>query len=509
MPAFSPAVLLRGLLFSLASNAAVLFVLKFGLLIWPERLPANSQNIFWLASGVNVAGLLILGLRYWPVLLLNAFPAWLLVGEPPGLCAIGATTNALEALLAAWIVTGPGRFAGKFDQVRSVGALVAASFFAPLVNTLVIPAYFCAQGLLPWSEYGRALGNWNLSNGAAMLMLAPLLLALRGRDWSAGARWGERVAVAVVAAALCFLAFDAVFEGTGMNFAFIIFPAVIYTAVRFGIGETGVVLAIALLGIYSSLFLHARALPPGQTSETIWFVQAFCWVLAATGLFVAALSAERRRAERFALEETGRALEASLREERARLAALRYQINPHFLFNALNSVRAALPLSEAVPREMITELSSYLRSTLAHDDTDAIPLRDELRAVKDYLAIEKHRFGDALDVSFRIDPAAQGISVPIFILQPLVENAIRHGFESSRGDFHLRISASVLASHLDLEVANTGVWKPPGAGGGLGLDNIRRRLKSLYRERFFFEHAALDGWVRVRISLPLRPPDPE
>jgi sensor histidine kinase YesM len=352
---------------------------------------------------------------------------------------------------------------------------------------------------MSWSNYPTALANWNLSNGAATLVVTPLIITLAGRRWSWSQWRGEFVLLAAGTVALCLFAFDSVFEGAATNFAFLAFPVVIYAAVRFGSPEMSAILGLTLASVYASLAVHSRAQPALQLSETIWFVQAFTWVLAATGLLVAALVSERREAE-------NRSLEASLREERARLSALRYQLNPHFLFNALNSLRAALPIREEAPRNMVTELSNYLRFTLTHEENDLVSLKEELRVASDYLAIERHRFGDELRVSTDVGPEAENVPVPILILQPLVENAIRHGFESSHEPFHLKISASIDVARLEVEIANTGSWKPPGEGTGLGLENVRRRLASLYRGDFLFSHSVENGWVRARISLPLRLP---
>lgn len=483
-------VFLRALLFSLASNAAVLSVMQFGLFLWPERLPVNTQNIFWLASGVNAAGLLILGLRYWPVLLLNAFPAWLLGFETLPMCLIGATTNTLEALLAAWIILRPGAFGGCFDGLRSVAALLVASLIAPLANTLVVPVYMCAVAAYPWADYWSALSHWNLSNGASMLILAPLILSVARQRRAPDGHVAERAAVAAVTAGLCFAAFSAVCHGTGKNYVFVVFPIVIYAAVRFGIRETSATLGIVLLSVFVSLALNAQ-----QAPAFIWFLQAFIWVLAATGLLMAALVAERRRAELGTLE-------ASLQAECARLAALRYQINPHFLFNALNSVRAALPISESVAREMLTDLSGYLRSTLESGETDLVPLRDEVRAVQDYLAIERRRAGDRLQAVFEISPDTEEKNVPVFLLQPLVENAIRHGLETSWERCVITISARNADSRLHIEVANTGRWREPDTQGGIGQKNIRRRLQMLYDSRADFRIRHDGGIVRIQIEIP-------
>ena len=289
--------LVRAGLFSLASNAAVLFVLMFGQIMWPEGLPAHSQNVLWLASGVNVAGLLLLGLRYWPVLLLNAFPAHWIAGEPLDFTLLASFCNALEALLAAWMIQKSPAFDGRLDRLWPVGRLLVASVVAPLINTIFIPAYFCLNGVIPWGEYARALSQWNLSNGAGMLTGTSLVLAFTHGEWLARERWKEAAGLLAVTVAVCVMALGALYSGHGYNFAFIVFPVVIYAAVRFGAAEVSVVLALVLAAIFAMVAWHAHDMAPAEMATAIWFTQAFYWVLAATGLVVAALVAERRRAE--------------------------------------------------------------------------------------------------------------------------------------------------------------------------------------------------------------------
>lgn len=138
-------------LFSFLSNAAVVCTFELGLFFWPAGLPGGTQNFFWLASGVNTAGLLLLGLRYWPILMLNALSVWLLIpGEAFAACLFGALGNCVEALLAAWFIRCMGRFDGVFDNVRVVGALVIISLLAPFANTLIMPLYLCSIGNIPW-----------------------------------------------------------------------------------------------------------------------------------------------------------------------------------------------------------------------------------------------------------------------------------------------------------------------------------------------------------------------
>jgi integral membrane sensor domain MASE1 len=496
-------VLIRAGLFSAASNAAVLFVLLFGSALWRDGLPANSQNVFWLASGVNLAALLVLGLRYWPIILLNAVPAWLIAGQPLEITLLASATNAMEAVLAAAIIGKAGAFDGRLDRGRTVAALLGASVVAPMANTLIIPAWFCLRDAMPWGDYWTALGNWNLSNGAAMLLVAPFLLSLRRGGWTFASRKKEALGLAALSVVFSLTAFHAVFLGAGMNFAFIVFPPVIYAAVRFGVNEMSAVFLLVLASIYVSLTMHHHA-PPLQMSSAIWFVQAFAWVLASTGLVVSALVFARRDAEEATANERARLLEVSLREERSRLEALRYQLNPHFLFNSLNSIYSTLPVTEAeVPRNMISQLSGYLRSTLSTREKEFTPLRDELRSVKQYLAIEEIRFGDDLRVSVEADERALAEGIPPFLLQPLVENAIVHGFAATRGVFYIAIRARIDDTHLHIEVCNTGTWKEP-VSEGVGMGNTRRRLALIFGARASLNVAEEEGWVKVRLELPVK-----
>ncbi len=498
-------VILQAMAFAVASSLAVCLPLSLGRLLWPEGLSGGAEFIFWLASGVNVGALLILGWKYWPMILAGVLPAWFIFGQSLEQCLLGAGGNCVEALLAYWILHRLGRFEGRFDRTRPVLSLLFAAGAAPIVASLLVPAYLVLEGRFSRQEFWMAVGNWNLANGSAILVLTPLLVALRNGSWIS-VRFPREAALWIGAGLLCgAIVFDAVFLERGLNFTFLIFPFIIFAAVRFGPEETSAALLLVMASIYAALMRHASDLNPETASPTLWFIQAFLWVLAATGLVVAALVAERRRAEQLVFAEQSHRLEASLREERARLDALRYQINPHFLFNALNSLRATLPLDAKVPREMVTELAGYLRSTLEHPDEDFASLREEIASIKNYLFIEKKRFGEALQIHIAIAADAETRQVPVFLLQPLVENAIRHGLESSRGPFCLKVEAAIGdGSHLTIEVANTGLWKTaaPGPGKGLGLNNIRRRLQLLYGASATFEQISADGWVRLRIKIP-------
>lgn len=186
-----------------------------------------------------------------------------------------------------------------------------------------------------------------------------------------------------------------------------------------------------------------------------------------------------------AQKEQRRTLQAKLMAETAQLEMLRYQLNPHFLFNALNSIRASISPDNQTSRQMITELAEFLRHSLLTKDDVLSTLEDEMEAIQNYLAIEKVRFEEALEINFCIDETTKGAMIPSFILNPLVENAIKHGFRSGTEVLHIRISAQYDTSRVDgtkkliIEIANTGKLdnKKQTKDGAIGLKNVRARLE--------------------------------
>lgn len=193
-------------------------------------------------------------------------------------------------------------------------------------------------------------------------------------------------------------------------------------------------------------------------------------------------------------------LEASL--ARAQLQNLRLQLQPHFLFNALNTISSVMYADPAAADEMIDRLSELLRVSLRTTQTDEVLLGEELDTLDAYLAIMKARFGDRLDVRIDVDDEARAIPVPSMILQPLIENAVRHGNAERLGRGVISVRGRKRAGMLLLEIEDDGPGSVAGISIGLGLTTTKERLRILHGDRHRFEAKNIEGGFRVTIALP-------
>jgi len=226
------------------------------------------------------------------------------------------------------------------------------------------------------------------------------------------------------------------------------------------------------------------------------------WMLLATYLLFDYASSLRQREVRTA--ELERLL------SQARLEALRAKLHPHFLFNTLNTISAKVEREPRTARRMIEQLGELLRISMSSDNDQEIPLVQELTFIERYLDLQKIRFEERLETSIDIEPGLQDALVPTFILQPLVENAIRYGASAHLDHSIVEVRAWREDGRLRLQVEDNGPGLPPGwdpeKQRGLGIASTRERLRRLYgdRERTFGIHSEPDKGVRVDLSIPLR-----
>jgi len=205
-----------------------------------------------------------------------------------------------------------------------------------------------------------------------------------------------------------------------------------------------------------------------------------------------------------------RSLTSEKRLIESRLNALRLQLEPHFLFNALNAISSEVATNPELAEDMIENLGILLRQSMECHDSTEITLAQELALLDHYLAIQKLRFGDRIALELEADPAALSTKVPSLLLQPLVENAIRHGIEPRRSGGAITVSARLADGHLQIRVADDGVGLPPNwrmeSSSGLGLRVTRERLEALYQragDRFVISRRQ-GGGTEIIIRIPLQ-----
>ena len=187
----------------------------------------------------------------------------------------------------------------------------------------------------------------------------------------------------------------------------------------------------------------------------------------------------------------------------AELAQLRQQLQPHFLFNSLNSINALVGSQPQKAREMVLQLSEFLRGTIRRDSQSWILLSEELNYLRMYLDIERVRFGHRLLVDFQVEEGAEAVKLPQLLIQPLVENAIKHGLYGLTGEVKIEVSGKREGNYFVLEVKNP--FDPestPAEGTGFGLSSVGRRLFLLFGRTDLLESGADGTQFKVKLKIP-------
>ena len=195
--------------------------------------------------------------------------------------------------------------------------------------------------------------------------------------------------------------------------------------------------------------------------------------------------------------------EALILAQNAQLQMLRNQLNPHFLFNSLNSIQGLIYKNQGLADSMISELSEFLRYSLKYNTMVFVPVREELEILKKYLSIEKIRFDERLEYKIDADISLLDHEIPCFIAQPLVENSIKHGLSNNPVGIKILIKVYRSDRYLRIEVANTGSLLSASWTPGIGIRNILERLENMYPEKHSFSLSEEEDLVKATIQIPL------
>jgi two-component system sensor histidine kinase AlgZ len=259
----------------------------------------------------------------------------------------------------------------------------------------------------------------------------------------------------------------------------------------------------AQIGRFYAVALSSSSLFQGLDARynahiAILLVSGVLLYLLNVGFFYVLIALEASRAAE------ARVLETSMLAREAELKALKAQVNPHFLFNSLNSISALTSSDPVKAREMCILLAEFLRMTLGLGDKSSVPLAEELSLLHRFLAIEKVRFGSRLQLIEEIPDHCRAMLIPPLLLQPLVENAVTHGIAHLPEGGSIRLFAHSHDGRLSIVVENTfDAESVPARRSGLGLENVRRRLESRYAAEANMRVTADEGQFQVSLSLPV------
>ncbi|MDB4908870.1 MAG: signal transduction histidine kinase, LytS [Gemmatimonadetes bacterium] len=384
--------------------------------------------------------------------------------------------------------------------IRNAIFSVAASVVAWLLVAVALaatPGLLLVPGSAPIVMSRQALIALNLRGGVEWLLLGPCLVMgimhLTGRRW----RPWVRGAGVIVLAILSFM--------LAQRWPVRALP--ITSTAPSAPGSLRIVMLPGAAG--SSVSSLEQAIAHGPARSTTRSSAGTCALLV---LIALAGDARRRRGEQQAAVRSAQAHSSALEAQlsAARLDALRMQLQPHFLYNALNAVAGLIDVDPALAKQSVVRLGTLLRATL-QETSDTVTLAAELAWLEDYLALQQLRFSDRLDVSIAPDGDTLGLRVPFLILQPLVENALQHGLQGGAG-IHggtIRIGARVRDGVLQLMVQDngTGLQPPDGLRTGVGISNVRQRLAEMYgRQASLLVQSRQQGGAESVVSLPATSP---
>jgi hypothetical protein len=331
-----------------------------------------------------------------------------------------------------------------------------------------------------------------------LLAWTPILALFAYVSHASGARWGD--AVAVFSPALAIFAFVClspwpICRARPLRIA----EAVSLLATFFVAACVGSLLLVGTaLGAAYAISVPS-VLGPGLIG--LLFGVGVLLYLLSTGLHYAAIAAELSR------ESERRAAEARTLAREAELQALRIQLNPHFLFNSLHSISALATGDGARAREMCLRLGDFLRSSLGLGSRDSITLGEELGLARSYLEVERVRFGERLRVETDIAADCEHCAVPALMLQPLVENAVKHGIAGLVEGGAIRLAARRVENDVSITLENAfDPEAPPRRSTGVGQSNVRRRLQVRYGAEAVFTAAPHGEIYRVELRFPCGSP---
>ncbi len=277
--------------------------------------------------------------------------------------------------------------------------------------------------------------------------------------------------------------------------------------------KTGIFQIIVGLGLmlaFVAQWVSAQAIQQIIPAETVYFEfliksTPVRWMIAFTVITGVGIGAIYYSRWKELLEVRGRETDTANLAREAELQKLQLQLQPHFLFNSLNSINALILVQPDQARQMVQQLSDFLRLTLKRADEPWVSLAIELEYLETYLAIEKVRFGHRLKINLTVDEQSKNWLIPTLVLQPLLENAIKFGLYGTTGQISIDVITKIIDNQLEISISNPfDSDMQPTSGSGFGLNGLKRRLYLLYARNDLIKTTTLENRFMVNLIIPAR-----
>lgn len=464
----------------------------------------------WPSSGLALALLLLGGWRLFPAITFGTIAATQDFGDNLIFSIAGSLANTLESLTGWFLMTRVFGFSNALSTIRDILVLMLAG--APWGT--MASAIICTLGLVAAGDVKpdgiplSALLFWT-GNFLGILIFTPLILRVFQR-WNEGSMLKTTPKDTIWTAVLvCIVVFGFALKDTAhtgyIPIAYLSFPVLVWLSFAW---RRDVTLPLGLVTTMMTAFTATGHGPLLRSNPFATYAEMtiFISVYAISCLVLMAAVEEGAASTRLALENRL----SSARKE-AELRSIRTSLNPHFLFNSLNTIKALVDNEADKAQQAIVELSQLLRASLRMTRSESVSLGEELAVIRAYLDLQTMRFESRLKASVIVEPGTEQLRVPPMLFHHLVENASKHGIESSADGGMIRVETRLEKDRLRLIVSNSGRIGPLSAEGseGFGLHSIREELQALYGDAASFTIGTRQGesgknpMVVAEIAIPL------
>lgn len=474
----------------LALLAAAFYLISKGL-AWAQ---GSGQFIspVWPACGVALAGMLIWGAGMWPAVYFPMVLSSLIAGDAVAFSVLAPTGLTATLCGAAWALER-WKFDMRLATTRDVVLLAVVGAIVPMAAAgLWNAGVMVLSGMLPSAALFQTALVYGLANATGVMIVTPLIVLAVGKRYPRGdpGQWGI---LGLLLISVCF-AFSGV-VGQEAVLAYLPFPFLVWLSLVGGLPMAAIGILGAVLGAVGFSSYGVGPFAAGSPLTNFAQIELYIGIFATTGLLLGAGSETQRR-EKVLREQ------AATRE--AEMERIKAQIQPHFLFNCLAAIHSLAGTDSESARGGIIALSDLLRASLDSAGEKVVPLGQEIKMIENYLALQRMRFEDSLQARVDCSSEVAAFAVPPMVVQPLVENAIKHGVDED-GCVSVKVLAYEKKDGHCILVKNTvsaNACDPEHWQDGVGLSSVRRRLEDAYSGRATLSISREDpNWIVVCIFI--------